>query len=48
MYTYPVYLRDSGAFVGNYTSQEIKDIGFKSDYYVIYFNQIRRGERCQL
>jgi hypothetical protein len=38
MYTYPVYEKDSGRFVGNFTSDEIKRIGFKSDHYVIYFN----------
>lgn len=37
-YKYPVYEKDSGNFVGLFTRQEIADIGFKSDYYTIYFN----------
>ena len=38
MYTYPVYEKDSGRFVGRFTSKQIFEIGFKSDHYKIYFN----------
>lgn len=38
MYTYPVYEKDTGCFVGRFTSDEIKRLGFKSNHYTIYFN----------
>lgn len=38
IYTYPVFNKDSGEYVGRFTRNEIKKIGFKDDYFVIQFN----------
>lgn len=36
---YPVYERDSGRFIGNFTRKAIKSIGFKSDNFLIHYEK---------
>lgn len=32
---YSVYNRDTGRLIGTYSTEEIKEIGFKSDNYIV-------------